>query len=819
MNPEEIARLKAAGFSDAEIASYTRATPAAQSFASESTAQRGSVSAPRAASPLAMLRDTGRAAGQGATFGFADEAEAGVRTLGGLVGDYTKTRDGIRSQNDAFSEAHPITSFLANVGGGLLTGGGTLAAAKGTGRLAQIARATLPKTNATATAGARFLQGVKTGGIAGGLAGAGGAKEFSDVPQSVAINAGLGAGLGGALTGASDVVRGTRNIVSRIGQGQDAPGVVRRAIRADAPEDGAMKRLLARMGSQRMGVDDFASASGRADAPDIAAEVLGAKGIRDLRTARGLGYDAPQMIEDGLTTRARNDVGRVRSVVRDELGEQVDDTALPLAKRLEAQTASAPLYRDALEGVSIEDPRLVSMLERPAIRSAYNTARRLAANDGDALPDVGSVMRGASRGADDVVARTTPLPDDGLPRNLTALADDDLNTAMARVAQARDADLAESQLIPDNVLVRVEEEGAAGAEDLRGAIEAAGYDVDEWQAAKTAMARARFRLRSREASMARLNAEAERRGGMPAPLPREQSLPTPDAAPELPRLTGRQLQYVKLALDDAITGLEGKAGGTSTTEFAQLVKARGDVDNLLYEFSNAAEDGSSLWGQANAAYARPMREAEAFRAGVRGGRNIQAPDAPRLLAGDEAEWTSRGVANTLQDDLSRMSDGAAGPIRDPGPMLMGSDAARARLEVAAGGDLGRIARIEDAAGNTSRRLRTRQTVLGGSQTAEKLADQAEQGLDPSAVLTAIGSPARGALSALGDGAKALQRNVVGQDMDALARLLMAGGPNQMSRAELVALIRKALPAIEAQQQRGVMLRGQAANQVGQRVQP
>jgi hypothetical protein len=116
-------------------------------------------------------------------------------------------------------------------------------------------------------------------------------------------------------------------------------------------------------------------------------------------------------------------------------------------------------------------------------------------------------------------------------------------------------------------------------------------------------------------------------------------------------------------------------------------------------------------------------------------------------------------------------------------------------------------------------LRTRQTVLGGSQTAEKLADQAEQGLDPSAVLTAIGSPARGALSALGDGAKALQRNVVGQDMDALARLLMAGGPNQMSRAELVALIRKALPAIEAQQQRGVMLRGQAANQVGQRVQP
>ena len=797
----------------------------ASSFASESTAQRGSVSAPRAESPLALLRDTGRAAAQGATFGFADEAEAGVRSLlpdGMGGGNYKTLRDAIRATNEQFNTNHPIASLAANIAGGLATGGGAMAAAKGTGRVAGLARMLAPEVSATTTTGQRVLQGARVGAAFGGLAGAGGANEMADVPKAVVVNAIGGGVLGGGLTAAAPVVNGTRNLLSRIGQGQNAPSAIRRMIRADSPEQGATKRLLGMLGNQKMSVDDLAAASARADVPDVVGEVIGARGIRGIRNARALGYDAPDMIEQGLTTRARDDVQRVRQTVAQELGPQIDDEALKLQKLQEARAASGPLYEQALDGVTIEDPRIVSLLERPVIRSAYEKARNLAANDGDALPDVGSIMRGAARTAEDVMPRRGVLPEIGLPRNLAALSDDDLNTAMARMAQARDADLAESQLLDPSLVERVNEAGNTGAgmsEDLISAIEDAGYTLEDWQAAQGTMARARFRLRQREQAMQRLSQEAERRGLEPQRTPADLSLPGAAEAPELPRLTGRQLQYVKLALNDAITKAEGKLGGTSTTKYAQLVRAKNEIDDLLYEFSNPAPDGSSLWGQANAAYAGPMREAEAFRTGVKTGRNVQAPDVPRLLAGPQSEWTARGIANTLQDDLARMGDGTVGPLRDPAPALMGSSAARARLEAAAEGDLGRINRIEDAASNASRRLRTRQTVLGGSQTAEKLADQAEAGLDPSAVLNAVRSPTGGLLNALGQGAQALQRNVVGQDMDALARMLMAGGPQQMSRQELIALLREALPQLEAAQRRGLLIRGQVANQTGQRVQP
>jgi hypothetical protein len=133
--------------------------------------------------------------------------------------------------------------------------------------------------------------------------------------------------------------------------------------------------------------------------------------------------------------------------------------------------------------------------------------------------------------------------------------------------------------------------------------------------------------------------------------------------------------------------------------------------------------------------------------------------------------------------------------------------------------MGRIGRIEDMASNVSRRLQTRQTVTGGSQTAEKLADQAEQGLAPSDLLAAVGSPRSGIIGAVAKGANALQRNVVGQDMDALAKMLMAGAPGQMSRADLVAMLRAALPKLEQAQRRSLLIRGQVANQAGQRAQP
>lgn len=109
------------------------------------------------------------AVGQGATFGFLDEAQAGLlatigvnlpESMGGLPDDVTLSdayrgiRDEIREKNDQFSKENPKTALAAEVAGGFMTGGlgavkGAAAigkaanAVKGTGKLANAARATI----------------------------------------------------------------------------------------------------------------------------------------------------------------------------------------------------------------------------------------------------------------------------------------------------------------------------------------------------------------------------------------------------------------------------------------------------------------------------------------------------------------------------------------------------------------------------------------------------------------------------------------------------------------------------------------------------
>lgn len=828
------AAAKRAGYTDAEIDAYlaSRSAPAdplkptnTPRVAAESSAMQGPGKAPaRADADKAYVLGLLRQAGQGATFGFADEGEAAVRSLGGRP--YREIRNEVREANQQFSQENPKASIAAQLVGGVATGGALGTAAKGTGAVARGLKATglAPNAQATATMGQRLLQSAKVGGAAGAVGGAGMAEELRDVLPSAAVGYGVGGATGLLFGAASETLRGGRNLASRIGQGQDAPGPIRRAIRAEDPETAAAKKALARIGAQRQTLDQVAERSAAADGPDILAEVIGRKAERDVRAARALGYEAPDMIENSLLERARNDVGAVRRTVREELGEQLDEVALAEAKRLEAQQAAGPLYREAIDGVAVTDPRIPEMLKRPAISSAWNVARRMAANDGVEMPTFGQVIRNAAGRVDDTademvggVATNAARTDGGSLRSFDKVSTADLVDELEALTTRQQRDMGQSVYNYTEI-------------DQRGGT----YGVVVPTATKrpgggpSMQAKAQRRVDQTNGVIDRITEELDRRGvdwteamakratgqaddfaedvARRVPGRGAVSLPDEAAAPSLPTVDGRQLQYVKLALRDQLTALEGKAGGTSTTQYAQVQRALDDVDNLLYEFGNVAEDGTNLWGAANRAYARPMQQAEAFRTGVRSGRQIDTPDVERLLSGPESSWTARGVANTIQDDLGRMGDGTVGPLRDPAPALMGSDAARARLRVAAGGDDAKIGRIQDVASNASRRLKTRQTVIGNSQTAEKLADQAEQGMDPSALLQAAQSPTGAVIGAIGRGANALKRNVVGQDMDALARLMMAGAPGQMTRQEAIASLQRMEPMILKQLQRQLLTR-------------
>ena len=683
-----------------------------------------------------------------------------------------------------------------------------------------------PKVQATATMAQRLGGAAKMGGAAGAVSGAGVADELTDVPKSMAVGGAIGAGAGLGFAGGAELIRGTRNLLSRVGQGQKPAGAIRRAVRADAPDESAVKRVLQRLGNQNMSLDDLAARSSAADGPDILGEVIGQKGIRDVRTARTLGYEAPDAIEDGLTRRARDEVGRVQSSVRDALGDPIDDEAFKAAKLAEARTNAKPIYDEAVEGVTITDPRIVELLDRPAAASAYDATVKGYANRGQAMPSRASILesvRGrADNMADDVIGevagtRGPARTASGQLRPVSQVDSDDLMDELIELTTRQQRDMGEG------VYNYVDSDNASGKGTIKIATATKGKD-----GGPSMQAKANQRVAQTNGVIDRITRELEERGvDWPEVMARRtsspnariadevrtvpgrgtMSLPDEALAPTLPSMPAKAVQRWKLELDDEIARLEGKEGGATSQKMAELVQVRDEVESLLYEFSNQADDGAGLWGKAQQTYARPMQERDAFAQGQLRGRTMQPADQARMMSDPQAPMIARGVGNTIQEDLGRLQSGAAGQIRNPAPTVMGSDYADARLNVATQGNAEQMAKIRETAANAQRRLQTRNTVLGGSQTADKLADMAEQGINPGELLQAATSPGAAALKAIGKGANALKRTVVGQDMDAMAKVLMAGAPNQMTRADAIAMLKRMEPAIRAQLVRQMVTRG------------
>jgi hypothetical protein len=768
-----------------------------------------------------------RQVAQGLTAGFADEGEGAIKAALGPR-SYREERDAVRAKNAKFADEFPGTAIAANLAGGIASGAGLAKLGSGAGMVARGLRGVglSPNVNATATMGQRLAGAAKMGGAAGAVSGAGVADELTDVPKSMLVGGAIGAGAGLGFAGGAELIRGTRNLVSRVGQGQQPAGAIRRAVRADAPDESAAKRVLQRLGNQNMSLDDLLTRSSAADGPDILGEVIGQKGIRDVRTARTLGYEAPDFIEDGLTRRARDEVGRVQSSVRDALGDPIDDEAFKAAKLAEARTNAKPIYEQAVDGVTITDPRLADLLKRPAAASAYDATVKGYANRGQAMPTRAEILQGVRGSADDMAddvigevagTRGPARTASGKLRPVTQVDSDDLMDELIDLTtrQQRDQGMAVYNYVDsDNA-------SSKGTIKIATATRKGGKGVSMQAAAQQ-------RVDQTNGVIDRITAELEERGvDWPEVMARRTSSPNariadevrtvpgrgtvslPDeaAAPTLPSMPAKAVQRWKLELDDEIARLEGKEGGATSQKMAELVQVRDEVESMLYEFSNQADDGAGLWGKAQQTYAKPMRERDAFAQGQAKGRTMQPADQARMMAGPEAEFVAKGVGNTIQEDLGRLQSGAAGRIRNPAPTVMGSDYADARLNVATRGNAAQAAKIRETAANAQRRLQTRNTVLGGSQTADKLADMAEQGMNPGELLQLANSPGAAALKAIGKGANALKRNVVGQDMDAMARVLMAGAPNQMTRAEAVAMLKRMEPAIRAQLVRQMVTRG------------
>jgi hypothetical protein len=282
------------------------------------------------------------------------------------------------------------------------------------------------------------------------------------------------------------------------------------------------------------------------------------------------------------------------------------------------------------------------------------------------------------------------------------------------------------------------------------------------------------------------------------------TLPDEADAATLPTLDAKHVQYWKFGLDAKIARLEGMPGGAASKEYQQLIQQRDAVESLLYEHTEG-------WGAAQQAYAKPMQGADAFREGVTKGRTLQPADADAMLSAPNARERSRGVANTLVEDLDRLGDGAAGPVRNPAQTVMGSAQARSRVKVATGGDAEKQRRIEQAAENAARRLRTKNEVLGGSKTFDKFADASAEGVDVGDIVRLASNPLAAVGRAVSKGADAVGRQAMGKTMDETAKLLMAGAPGQLTRAEVLARLKRMEPALVLQLQKQLANRAVAGS--------
>jgi len=133
---------------------------------------------------------------QGATFGFADEATdrigAGIAALGGAGGYSDLLKEARTSTKEDLAQQfkqRPVASVLANIGGGLVTGGAG-ASTKAGGAVGNFIR--------SGNLGARVAKGAATGAATGGLYGAGAGEEGSRA-ESAKRGAILGGVVGGAL--------------------------------------------------------------------------------------------------------------------------------------------------------------------------------------------------------------------------------------------------------------------------------------------------------------------------------------------------------------------------------------------------------------------------------------------------------------------------------------------------------------------------------------------------------------------------------------------------------------------------------------------
>lgn len=341
--------------------------------------------------PSALVGGARAAVGQGLLMGWGDEAEAWLRSKLG-EGDYNDLVKRIRKEYGTYSEQNPITSALAEFGGGVAPGVAAMfvpgmqpagAAQIGTASGNVLSRlAARPITKSTAA-----------GATTGAISGAGSAEEGDRT--SGAISGGvIGGGLGATIPAAMRTAGGVKEWLSD----RLFPSVEKSTQRAAKKMTQAMgeSRLTPQQIERRM-VQDRAMG-----VPSTIANVDPALADLAETVAQRTGAGT-RKVEKVIGQQQAGSKERTYQQVRKGMqpGQYYDEQEQLLQ---DLRSKSAPAYKQAYAVGEVNDPQIMTMLELPQFRGAWNTARQIAEADA-AAAKVNAMRSGQPFNPDDYKLR------------------------------------------------------------------------------------------------------------------------------------------------------------------------------------------------------------------------------------------------------------------------------------------------------------------------------------------------------------------------------------------------------------------------------
>ena len=319
-----------------------------------------------------------RSAAQGATLGFGDEAEAGVRFLlpkaiGG--GDYAPLLADIRGQNKQYASEHPVANLLAQLGGGMMTGG---ALTKAIGAVP----AAMEGASVMAKIGSAAKTGAKVGGITGAVAGLGSGETTGQRLGGAALGA-AGGGLFGAAAGAIGQTVASADEIK--------PWVL--DILGKTTGDAAKQRALGKLATdlQNAGHSPETIRAAFADIPeDVPVNIMdvGGQNVRD----RGMAVAAvpgrgKETVTSALVARRKGEGARTIEAFKNATGGTPDEVNMTTAAMERARGVAADQeYGAAREaGSALLSPKYRELLESPTIAKMYGDVTDQLAETGKQL--------------------------------------------------------------------------------------------------------------------------------------------------------------------------------------------------------------------------------------------------------------------------------------------------------------------------------------------------------------------------------------------------------------------------------------------------